>query len=593
LLAGLLVIALLAATAVIKWGIDTSVPGGPGETAATNRNCVAVNLVSSDEKAPTLTQLARRYRDSGRGVDGRCVDMRVSVGSSRLTADHLARGAAAPWDTSRDGPRPDVWSPSSSVWTQRLRSQTQGRSGQVGLDSTLPSVTRTPVVIAMPRPMAQALGWPTAKLGWRDLVALAKDPKGWGAKGHPEWGRFTLGKTNPNTSTTGLEAMTSTVTALLGGEPLTAPALRAPAVVADARALEAAAVHYGSSVSVFLQNLYTADRDGQGLSYVSAIALEETVVVEYNNGDVLGLTGRQPKPHTPLVAIYPADGTLASDSPYAILQAPWVGADKRRAAEAFLRYLREPAQKRAFLDAGFRDEADRAGPPISRDPGLRAEPKYRTLPAPDAATAQAVLDLWNAVRKPATVLMVLDVSGSMTTLVPPTGKTRLRLAQDAARPAADSLARADQLGLWSFSSPVSGSPNPWRVAVAPGPVAEVAGRYRAGLDGLRAGGNTALYATTRAAVQALKQPADNRINAVVVLTDGENKYAPDNDLNRLLADLSPANNDNPVRVFTIAYGNEADAGTLNRIARAARGAAYDARDATTIQQVITDVLSNF
>ncbi len=59
----------------------------------------------------------------------------------------------------------------------------------------------TPLVIAMPKPMAEALGWPDKALGWSDILALATDPAGWAAYGHPEWGPFRLGKTNPNFST--------------------------------------------------------------------------------------------------------------------------------------------------------------------------------------------------------------------------------------------------------------------------------------------------------------------------------------------------------------------------------------------------------
>ena len=62
----------------------------------------------------------------------------------------------------------------------------------------------TPLVIAMPKPMAEALGYPTKPLGFSDIIALANDPQGWAAFGHPEWGPFRLGKTNPNFSTSGL-----------------------------------------------------------------------------------------------------------------------------------------------------------------------------------------------------------------------------------------------------------------------------------------------------------------------------------------------------------------------------------------------------
>jgi Ca-activated chloride channel family protein len=82
-----------------------------------------------------------------------------------------------------------------------------------------PSLATTPIVIAMPEPMARVLGWPESTIKWQDLVSLARDPRGWNAKGHPEWGAFKLGKTNPLESTTGLLATTATATALVGSGP--------------------------------------------------------------------------------------------------------------------------------------------------------------------------------------------------------------------------------------------------------------------------------------------------------------------------------------------------------------------------------------
>ena len=48
-----------------------------------------------------------------------------------------------------------------------------------------------------------------------------------------------------------------------------------------------------------------------------------------------------------------------------------------------------------------------------------------------------------------------------------------------------------------------------------------------------------------------------------------------------------------VRVFTIAYGEDADLDSLKRISEASRAAAYDATDPQTIDAVFTNVLSNF
>ena len=82
------------------------------------------------------------------------------------------------------------------------------------------------------------------------------------------------------------------------------------------------------------------------------------------------------------------------------------------------------------------------------------------------------------------------------------------------------------------------------------------------------------------------------INAVVVLTDGRNEYT-DNDLDGLLRDLEASAQENGVRVFTIAYGPDADLETLQADLRGVRAAAYDARNPATIDKVFADVLSNF
>lgn len=82
------------------------------------------------------------------------------------------------------------------------------------------------------------------------------------------------------------------------------------------------------------------------------------------------------------------------------------------------------------------------------------------------------------------------------------------------------------------------------------------------------------------------------INAVVVLTDGKNEYS-DANLSSLVKDLADGATENGVRVFSIAYGGDADLDTLQKISQASRAAAYDARKPETITQVFSSVLSNF
>jgi Ca-activated chloride channel family protein len=57
--------------------------------------------------------------------------------------------------------------------------------------------------------------------------------------------------------------------------------------------------------------------------------------------------------------------------------------------------------------------------------------------------------------------------------------------------------------------------------------------------------------------------------------------------------LQSSAEENGVRVFSIAYGPDADLATLQQISEASRAAAYDARNPATIDKVFANVLSNF
>jgi Ca-activated chloride channel family protein len=88
----------------------------------------------------------------------------------------------------------------------------------------------------------------------------------------------------------------------------------------------------------------------------------------------------------------------------------------------------------------------------------------------------------------------------------------------------------------------------------------------------------------------------DRINAVVLLSDGQNEDPRNSDLQGLLDALASANegqSSRPVRLFPIAYGDGADLSTLRQLAEATNAAAYDASDPASIAKVFTAVISNF
>jgi Ca-activated chloride channel family protein len=112
------------------------------------------------------------------------------------------------------------------------------------------------------------------------------------------------------------------------------------------------------------------------------------------------------------------------------------------------------------------------------------------------------------------------------------------------------------------------------------------------IDGLFAEGGTAVYDATLGALELLQKQADPKhIAAEVVLTDGEdNKSSADvNDVIRRLKGTSESGN---VRVFTIAYGTEANRDALKAVAVAGGGKQYDG-DPDTIDAVYTSISSFF
>jgi Ca-activated chloride channel family protein len=578
-------------------GIGSGSPSAPGTDttmAATPRaGCTTVTVAASSEKAALLSQLAASYNKSGRTVDGKCFGMRVTTAASGTAETALAHG----WSSRTDGTRPDVWTPASSTWVGLLRQDLTTHDRPDVAPTTTPSITSTPLVLAMPKPMATALGWPNKQLGWGDVLSLANNPAGWGAKGHPEWGKFTLGKTNPNISTSGLEATVGAFVAATGrSSDLSLHDVADPKVRRYVADVEHSVVHYGDTTLTYLSNLQRADDNGTGLGYVSAVAVEEKSVLDYDAGNPTGdpkTLGDHRPPKVPLVAVYPKEGTLYSDSPWVTLNAPWVTDAKKAGAADMLNYLRSPAAQTVFTNAGFRTYNHKA--PIKRSDDVQADGVKVTLSPPSPDVLARVRTTWSQVRKRARVLLLLDVSGSMGEEVPNAGgATKLDLAKKAALSALDDFAPTDQVGVWAFTTDMSGGHKTYAQLAPVAPIGGQRTKIKRVIQDLIPLDGTPLYAAIRAAASKMRSTADpDAINAVVVLTDGKNEYPQDTDLSGLVRDLGAGASEDGLRVFCIAYGDGADLGTLKKISQASNAAAYDATNPATISDVFTDVISNF
>jgi Ca-activated chloride channel homolog len=573
----------------------------PASSAACPSGNLRLQVAASPDQADIIAQAAAEYGRLRPKVDDRCVDVQVRPVESAEAAAALVTG----WDEARLGPQPDVWVPAASTWALQVQLKRQATRQSDLIPYERPKIATTPMVFAMPKPMAQALGWPRKPLGWSDLLGFVRNREGWKALNRPQWGPFRLGKLDPNLSTPGLEALIGTVFAATGqGSDLSVETLQQQAdrLRAVILGIERAPGQDADTPATLLANLQQADQADQALSFVSAVPLDEKSVLDYNRGDLGGLEdgGQQPKPRVPLVAVYPKEGTLEADHPWIVLRAPWVDAVKRRAAAGFLNHLRSPTVQARFQQAGFRSSGGRAGPAVTEENGLLPDEPSRVLAPPAPKVVAAALESWNAARKRSNVLAVYDISGSMKEPVPGTGLTKIGLVKKAVLQALPLFAPETNLGTWVFSTNLEGRQD-WHelVPIGPSDAKLPGGKTRrqvlaGALSRLEASnGDTGLYDTTLAAYRAAKRSfAPGRLNLVVLLTDGINDD-PDGGITKqeLLAKLKAEQGDKKVAIITVAFGADADVPTLRQISQATGGIPYVIKDPRQIVELFTEAIS--
>jgi Ca-activated chloride channel family protein len=598
------------AAGLVAAGCSTGSGGSDGSTDdpfGDPGNCTVIDVAVSSEKIDLMTDLAKGFNGSKDAeIDGGCAFVRPYSKASGGATTLLAEG----WDEAAEGPRPVIWSPAASSWGQILN-QRLADDGQPAMASSKPvSFMLTPLVIGMPKPMADALGYPETPIGWADIAKLATSGQGWAAYGHPEWGAFKLGKTNPNFSTSGLNALIGQNYAATGkSRDLSTEDLNNPQTKEFGAQVESSVVHYGDITMTFLNNWFRTDRSGTSLLYASAVAVEEKSLIDYNKGNPDGVLepGETPrKPKVPLVAVYPKEGTLYSDNPLYVLDADWVSAQEKEGAEAFIDVVQRPSNQKKVLDYGFRPgNPDVAvGSPITKANGVDPSQPSKLLQVPKPEVMISMLDRWKEQRKGARVLLVLDVSGSMDEPADDdaSGDTKLDLAKRAAIEALDEFKSDDEVGLRVFSTNLGPNEDAnYLDLLDVQPMStnreKLASQIRAQLPQ----NATPLYEVTQESFTDMSEDYDpSQINAVVLLTDGVNDDGdPDDDraqLDELLTTLrrgTDGENAKPIRVFTIAYGRQADFDTLEQIAESTNAAAYDASNPATINKVFTAVVSNF
>jgi Ca-activated chloride channel family protein len=607
-----------ALTLVVAVALVAACSGGDDDDGTTDAtadvgdpgDCTVVDAAISPEKIDLVTELARTFNE---GEDSRDGDRCWFIEPRRKSSGAGARALYEGWDEQAEGPLPVIWSPAASTWGQVVNRRLEESGEEPFVPDEFDRFMLTPLVIAVPEPMAEALGYPENAVGWADVLQLARSAGGWADLGHPEFGPFRLGKTNPNFSTSGLSALIAQTYAATGTtENLTAEDLANPQVIDFATGVESAVVHYGDTTLTFLNNLYREDQRGTSLTYVSAVAVEEKSVIDYNLGNPDGVLdpGEEPRPpRIPLVAIYPEEGTLFSDNPFFVLESDWVSGEEAEGARRFADFVSRPENQERVLEFGFRPANPEVaiGEPIVAANGVDPEQPTTLLEVPEPDVMIELLERWELQRKRARVMLVIDVSGSMGEFADPSDSgagTRLDLAKQAAIDALELFAPDDEIALRTFTTDINqtGDVEDTFLDLVPyGRLADNREEMRRRITSLIPLNGTPLYdVTAESYATAVDNFDPTRINAVILLTDGVNDDGDQGDderqLDALLDELRSGGEGQatrPVRVFTIAYSADAAAGVLRRIAEASTAASYESTDPTSIDQVLTAVVSNF
>lgn len=544
---------------------STTAPTSTDPTTMTDS--IDILVVYGSEKQAWLKPLVQEYNAAGHTTpQGSRVVVRATPLGSIEAAEEIIAGTI----------QATVWIPASSLYVPLAQRDWRDAHGTELTVAAPRELIRSPVVIAMWEPMAKALGWPERPIGWATIQELSGTS--WFIHGYPEGGDFKFGHTHPDHSNSGLAALLSEAYAGADKQSgLTVEDLSREDVRTFMSRIESSIIDYGRSTGFFADRMLDCEIGGP--SFLSGAVLYENLVAAQ----------KPPCPgHPPLVAIYPSDGTFWSDHPYVTLNAPWVTEEHRAAASDFEAFLRgEPQQQRA-LDAGFRPSE----PPISIGPPLvfqngvdPAEPRA-TLEVPPAEVIRAAQQTWRTVKKPADIVVLVDTSGSMA------ADNKIEQARLALLRFVDLLGDNNRLQITTFSREIA-----TRSPLSP--LGEKRSEVEAIINSLQPDGPTPLHDATMQVYENLKASGTaDHIRAIVVLSDGRDEQIGANNeilpgsthtLEEMLNAIQIGDEGGKaIKLFTIAYGADADRETLQRIAHITGGEPFESGP-DTIQQVYEQI----
>ena len=347
-------------------------------------NPIEITIYYGTEKRDWLLQMREDFLTSNPRVDGHPINITLEGMGSREMILAVLDGSI----------QPTVLSPASSLQISLFQDLSEQKFGtsMVSLANTelCQSLVETPLVLVAWKERADAL-WGTNPGNdlWQDLFDAATNSRGWGAYGHPDWGFFKFGHTNPLKSNSGF--MTTILLAYEYNQKstnLSTADIQNPHFQTWFTELESSITEFGDSTGTYMRDIIA-----YGPSKYDMVAVYESVAIEQAE-NAIGRYGE--------LYIYYPPRTLMSDHPYCILKADWVSPQEREAAQLFLSYLlSEPAQTSAVYDFGFRSVDPSIALDLQGSPfltlatnGIRITNLPEEVEVPQGQVLDALLDYW-------------------------------------------------------------------------------------------------------------------------------------------------------------------------------------------------------
>jgi len=277
-----------------------------------NLNVVTLDMIYSSEKRAWIEAIALKFKQWYKAETGQDILLNFRAMGSRGMVIAVETGEI----------KPTILSPASSIWIPFLNSR--WLLGDIVNTSEVINPVYSPIVIGTWSNFNNSVG---GIKNFADLQRISATLTG-----------FHWAHTDPQLSNSGFMGVIMQVASYFGKNTsdLVFDDLTDGDMQTWMKSLESSILFYGKSTGFLAKKAISGDLD--------CFLVYENLVIEIN---------KESLPDTAL-AIYPGNGTLLSDHPFAILDAPWVTPQERAAAEKFFEFLQLNSTIAEAFNEGFR-----------------------------------------------------------------------------------------------------------------------------------------------------------------------------------------------------------------------------------------------